>query len=100
MSSCLEATLRVLRQHLRVPSMGGELDLDLDRDLGVDPFDLVLIVAELEEALQVRVPHEELAALRTVGDVARLLQDGAPASRRPARTDSGCIAILPERSAS
>ncbi len=100
MSSCLEATLRVLRQHLRVPSMGAELALDLERDLGVDPFDLVLIVAELEEALQVRVPYEELAAVRTVGDVVRLLQEGAPASRRSGRPASGCIAILRERSAS
>jgi acyl carrier protein len=98
MSSCLETTVHVLRQHLRVPSIGAELELE--RDLGVDPFDLVLIVAELEEALQVRVRYEELAALRTVSDVARLLQDGAPASRRAARTDSGCLAILRERSAS
>ncbi len=102
MSSCLETTLTILRQHVRRVTIGPELELE--RDLGVDPFDLVLLVAELEEALQVRVRYEELAALRTVADVARLLQDAAPASRRPARTDSGCLSLasgtLRERSAS
>lgn len=102
MSSPLETTQQVLRQHLRRTAIGPELELE--RDLGVDPFDLVLLMAELEEALQVRVRYEDLPALRTVADVARLLQEGAPASRRPARTDSGCLPLatvaLRERSAS
>lgn len=97
MSLCLDTTLHVLRAHLRRPTIAPELELE--RDLGVDPFDLVLLVAELEEALHVRVRYEDLAALRTVADVAGLLQEGAPASLRPARTGSGCLprGIAPRR---
>jgi acyl carrier protein len=91
MSACLETTLSILGHHLRRAAIGPELLLE--RDLGVDPFELLLLVAALEEALQVRVAYADLPSLRTVADLALLLEASPPASLRPTRLDSGCLAI-------
>ncbi|MBX3192409.1 MAG: acyl carrier protein [Labilithrix sp.] len=71
--------------HLRTPEASFDAALELERDLGLDPLDLVLIALGLEEAVGVEFPVALLEGVRTVGDVARLVSTWlgvVPALRR------------------
>ncbi len=50
-------------------------DMDLVRDLGIDSFDMLMIVNTLEDEFSIIVEEEHLEHLRTVGDVVRRLED-------------------------
>lgn len=63
--------------------------------LGLDPFDLVLVVLRLEELSGIELPVVELEGLRTVGDLVALVHDQDDPGRRttlppPPRKDS-CV---------
>jgi acyl carrier protein len=47
---------------------------NLRQDLGLDSVDLVSIVSQIERRFRIRLSHQELEALVTVGDVLNLLQ--------------------------
>jgi len=46
----------------------------LREELGLDSLDVVSIVSQIERRFRIRLSHEELQALVTVGDVLDLLQ--------------------------
>ncbi|MBL8608165.1 MAG: hypothetical protein JNL38_12645 [Myxococcales bacterium] len=48
--------------------------LELERDLGLDPLDLVLVVLRLEEIAGADLPLVELDGLRTVADLERVVR--------------------------
>jgi acyl carrier protein len=58
----------------------GETYADLDEgknlreDLGLDSVDVVSIVSQIERRFRIRLTHEELQVLVTVGDVLNLLE--------------------------
>ena len=69
-----EEVLDRIREHLAT-----ELEVDRDRiqdstrfreDLEADSLDLVELVVELEDSYGVRIPDEEAAKIRTVGQAA------------------------------
>jgi acyl carrier protein len=47
---------------------------NLREELGLDSLDVVSIVSQIERRFRVRLTHEELQKLVTVGDVLNLLQ--------------------------
>ena len=49
--------------------------MDLVRDLGIDSFDMLMIVNTLEDEFSIVVEEEQLENLKTVGDVIRRLGD-------------------------
>ena len=49
-------------------------DMWLERDLGLDPLDLVLIVLRFEEVAAVELPVVELDTIRTVADLDELVR--------------------------
>lgn len=49
-------------------------DMWLERDLGLDPLDLVLIVLRLEEVAAVELPVVEFDTIRTVADLDELVR--------------------------
>jgi acyl carrier protein len=51
-----------------------EDDKNLRTDLALDSLDVVSIVSQIERRFRIRLTHEELQALVTVGDVLNLLQ--------------------------
>ena len=67
-----------LRARLRLPAD----ELRLVEDLGVDSLTLLEIVSLAEDVFQLSIGNDELASLRTVGDVVRFLE---PRLRSPAR---------------
>ena len=57
-------------------------DKALREELGLDSVDVVSIVSQIERRFRLRLTHEELQTLATVGDVLNLLeakQAGIPA---------------------
>lgn len=49
-------------------------DTSLREGLGLDSVDVVSIVSQVERRFRIRLSHEELQTLATVGDVLNLLQ--------------------------
>lgn len=49
----------------------------LAEDLGADSLDAVELNMALEDALGVSIPDEELAGLKTVGDIVKYVEDHA-----------------------
>lgn len=54
--------------------------MKLRDDLALDSLDVVSIVSQVERRFRIRLTHEELQGLVTVGDVLNLLQVKAAAS--------------------
>ncbi len=48
-------------------------DDGLDRALGIDSIDLLRLVAAVEERYEIRIPDDDLMALRSYGDLLALL---------------------------
>lgn len=51
-----------------------EDNVQLREGLGLDSVDVVSIVSQIERRFRIRLSHEELQTLATVGDVLNLLQ--------------------------
>jgi acyl carrier protein len=49
-------------------------NLNLREGLGLDSVDVVSIVSQIERHFRIRLTHQELETLATVGDVLNLLQ--------------------------
>lgn len=49
--------------------------MDLVRDLGIDSFDMLMIINTLEDEFSIIVEEEHLENLKTVGDVVNRLND-------------------------
>lgn len=49
-------------------------EANLREGLGLDSVDVVSIVSQIERRFRIRLTHEELQTLSTVGDVLNLLQ--------------------------
>ena len=49
------------------------MEANLKDDLGIDSLDSVEIVLELESEFDVKISDDELADLKTVGDIVKLL---------------------------
>ncbi|MBY0228739.1 MAG: hypothetical protein K2W96_05610 [Gemmataceae bacterium] len=59
-------------------------DDNIREGLGLDSVDVVSVVSQVERRLQVRLSHEELIKIATVGDLLDLLAAKAAASAKAA----------------
>jgi len=75
MSDSLSDTVRcAVAQHLEVESADIQSKHRLDRDLGLQPLDIVMIAFRLEEVENVELPIDELDAIHKVADLTALLR--------------------------
>jgi acyl carrier protein len=51
-----------------------EDDMNLREGMGLDSVDVVSVVSQIERQYRIRLTHQELETLATVGDVLNLLQ--------------------------
>lgn len=65
---------------------------NLREGLGLDSVDVVSIVSQIERRFRIRLTHEELQTLATVGDVLTLLQAKLSAAPETAAPDSPAAA--------
>ncbi|AYV47155.1 acyl carrier protein [Caulobacter flavus] len=64
------ATSKVLGRTVEVTN-----DTHIGRDLAVDSLALMNIVMELEDAFDISIPLDRLAAVETAGDLSKLIND-------------------------
>jgi len=69
----LEQVKKVLASALNIEVSGVNETTTLKEDLGIDSLAAVELAMELESAFNVRIEDDELAGLKTVGDIVVLL---------------------------
>lgn len=66
----------------------------IERDLGIDSLGRTELILRIERAFRVRLPAQTVGEVETVGDLARALEQAAPA-RVPAAFERAGSAVLP-----
>ena len=77
MTSLHRVTRRALTRRLRRDPHGLRMWHALDDDLGLLPLELVLVVLDIETEARVKVPVDELASVKTLGDLYRYVTKAA-----------------------
>ena len=65
---------QVLAKHLRRPVEGITAESRIMEDLGADSLNILMLLMTIEEDFGIKVPDEELAVFKTVGDVVSYLE--------------------------
>ena len=64
----------VLAKQLRRPEEGITAESRIMEDLGADSLNILMLLMTIEEDFGIKVPDEELADFKTVGDVVSYLE--------------------------
>ena len=65
---------KVLAKQLRRPEEGITAESRIMEDLGADSLNILMLLMTIEEDFGIKVPDEELAVFKTVGDVVSYLE--------------------------
>ena len=65
---------QVLAKQLRRPVEGITAESRIMEDLGADSLNILMLLMTIEEDFGIKVPDEELAVFKTVGDVVSYLE--------------------------
>ncbi len=71
----LETVRDILSKQLRIDKSEINEETSIREDLGVDSLDVVEMLMSIEEEFGVVVPDDEVANLKTIGDVAKYVDD-------------------------
>ena len=71
----LDTIKDILARQLRIDENDIDEDTLLREDLGVDSLDVVEMLVAIEDECGVMVPDDEIANLKTVGDVAKYVEE-------------------------
>ncbi len=71
----LEILKEILSKQLRVDADTIDADTDIVDDLGADSLDVVEMLMTIEQEHGIVVPDEVIANFKTVGDVARYMEN-------------------------
>ena len=71
----LEAVKEILAKQLRVDIDTISVDTDIMDDLGADSLDVVEMLMTIEQEYGVVVPDEAIMTFKTVGDVAKYIEN-------------------------
>lgn len=70
----LEKIIASVAEQLAIDPAKVTMDSNLIDDLKADSLDIAALMLDLEEQYGIEIPDEELANLRTVGDIAAYLE--------------------------
>ena len=70
----LEQLRDILSEEFEIEASSIQPDANLYEDLGIDSIDAVDLIVRLREITGKKVPPEEFKSVRTVADVARVIQ--------------------------
>ncbi|MBQ8496757.1 MAG: acyl carrier protein [Clostridia bacterium] len=71
----LEAVKEILSNQLRVDVDEIDMDTDILNDLGADSLDIVEMLMTIEQEYGIVVPDDVITTLKTVGDVAKYIEN-------------------------
>ena len=69
-----ESVKKILIEQLHLEGKEITLDSKIIDDLGADSLNILMLLMTIEEDFGIKVPDEELADFRTVGDVVSFLE--------------------------
>lgn len=70
----LEEIAKMLGEQLDVDPAIITADTDIIKDLGADSLDVVELLMALEEKTGKTIPEDKVAEIKTVGDIAKVLE--------------------------
>ena len=70
----LEGLAEIVNEETGIDTASVELDKSFTDDLDIDSLSMVEIAVQTEDKYGVKIPDEDLAGLRTVGDVVSYIQ--------------------------
>ena len=70
----LEEIAKMLGEKLDVDPATITADTDIIKDLGADSLDVVELLMGLEEKTGKTIPEDKVAEIKTVGDIAKVLE--------------------------
>ena len=70
-----EKVQKILAEQLELDADEITLDSSLVEDLGIDSLDFVDIVMSLEDEFDTEFPEEDMAVIKTVGDIVKYIED-------------------------
>ncbi|MGE3062433.1 MAG: acyl carrier protein [bacterium] len=74
MSQVYDTIKKMLVQELKFDEAKINPNATIMQDLGADSLDLMDLVNELEKVYEIKIPQEDYAKLKTVGDVATYIE--------------------------
>lgn len=75
--STFERVQKIICEQLEIDSHLVTEDASISGDLGADSLDLVDLSMSIEEEFNLEVPDDVLDHVRTVGDIAKFIEDNA-----------------------
>ena len=70
----LEKIAQIIGEQLGVDPATINADTDIIKDLGADSLDVVELLMTLEESEGKTIPEEQVQNIKTVGDIAKVLE--------------------------
>ena len=70
-----EKVQKILAEQLELDADEITMDSSLVEDLGIDSLDFVDIVMSLEDEFDTELPEEDMAGIKTVGDIVKYIED-------------------------
>ena len=70
-----EKVQKILAEQLELDADEITMDSNLVEDLGIDSLDFVDIVMSLEDEFDTEFPEEDMAGIKTVGDIVKYIED-------------------------
>ena len=70
-----EKVQKILAEQLELDADEITMDSSLVEDLGIDSLDFVDIVMSLEDEFDTEFPEEDMAGIKTVGDIVKYIED-------------------------
>ncbi|MBQ0009569.1 MAG: acyl carrier protein [Ruminococcus sp.] len=73
--TALESVKKILSEQLRVDIDSITEDTNVMEDLGADSLDIVEMLMTIEQDYGVVIPDDEVVGFKTVGDIARYMEE-------------------------
>lgn len=70
-----EKVQKILAEQLELDADEITMDSSLVEDLGIDSLDFVDIVMSLEDEFDTEFPEEDMAGIKTAGDIVKYIED-------------------------
>ena len=70
-----EKVKEILCDQLDVDAKDVTMEASITEDLGADSLDIVDLVMSLEDEFDIEIPDEDIEGIRTVGELARYLEE-------------------------
>lgn len=73
-----EAVLKIVGDHLGIPSTTISINDHIMNDLGADEYDQLELIMTVEELFRVQIDKDKVSRVKTIGNIVSLLEELFP----------------------